>query len=199
MRLKATKEDIDLKRQTIVRKAIPLFARHEFANTQISDIAKKARLSVGSIYLYFESKEEILAYIIEGAWSEINKKIDDTPPDADPWIQLKQIVTISLGHFNRNRDLARILIRETYPYYKRRKASDREYTLFMDRIDILLRKAKQENKISKALHIKALRHAIHGAVENIIFGWCQGETYSLEDVNQVIFSLLDGLSIPSNR
>ena len=52
------------KKKLIMQVGLKLFARDGFHTTPISRIAKKAEISKGLIYNYFESKEELLKEII---------------------------------------------------------------------------------------------------------------------------------------
>lgn len=65
------------KRQIILDTAIELFAVNSYEGTSISQIAKKAEISKGLLYNYFESKEELLETIL-------NKGIDDMLSLFDP-------------------------------------------------------------------------------------------------------------------
>lgn len=65
------------KRQLIMNTALELFAGSGFENTTISQIARKADISKGLLYNYFESKEELLEAIL-------NKGIDDMLEVFDP-------------------------------------------------------------------------------------------------------------------
>ena len=49
----------------IIKKSILYFARHGFAGTKISDLSKNIGIAQGTIYLYFESKEDLYAAIFE--------------------------------------------------------------------------------------------------------------------------------------
>lgn len=46
-------------RQTIEKSAIEIFLEKGYLNTKIKDIAEKANVSVGSIYIYFKNKEDL--------------------------------------------------------------------------------------------------------------------------------------------
>jgi AcrR family transcriptional regulator len=52
------------KKDLITQAALELFANEGFHTTSISKIAKKAKISKGLMYNYFESKEELLKEII---------------------------------------------------------------------------------------------------------------------------------------
>ena len=52
-------------RNTILRKALLYFARNGFAGTKISDLSKNIGIGQGTIYVYFDSKEELFQEILK--------------------------------------------------------------------------------------------------------------------------------------
>jgi AcrR family transcriptional regulator len=54
----------------IIEAAFELIARNGYESTSISQIAEKAGVSKGLVYNYFESKEELLERMVQGAFSE---------------------------------------------------------------------------------------------------------------------------------
>lgn len=55
------------KRRSILLAAVKVFAKHGFEKTTVDEIAEKTKVAKGTVYYYFESKEEIFnAIIIEG-------------------------------------------------------------------------------------------------------------------------------------
>lgn len=74
------KEIREQSRKQIQQAAFELFAKKGFANTSISAIAKKANVSKGLIYHYFDSKETILEAIFQ-YWVEVTEKSLDFPND----------------------------------------------------------------------------------------------------------------------
>lgn len=61
---KRREREREKRRRTILRAAKRLFFKQGSSPVTVSDIAKKAELSKGAIYLYFNSKEEICAQIL---------------------------------------------------------------------------------------------------------------------------------------
>jgi AcrR family transcriptional regulator len=51
----------DLRREEILTAAIKVFGKKGFAATCVGDVADAAKMAKGTVYLYFESKEEIYA------------------------------------------------------------------------------------------------------------------------------------------
>lgn len=54
-------------RNTILQKSMLYFARNGFAGTKISDLSRHIGIAQGTIYVYFESKEELYAQILKYA------------------------------------------------------------------------------------------------------------------------------------
>ncbi len=55
----------ELKKNNIIENALKLFSQKGFYNTTIPDIAKAMKMSVGNMYNYFASKEELAKYAIK--------------------------------------------------------------------------------------------------------------------------------------
>lgn len=63
-------------KNTILQKSLLYFARNGFAGTKISDLSKNIGIGQGTIYVYFESKEELFQEILKVADSnEMLKKM----------------------------------------------------------------------------------------------------------------------------
>jgi AcrR family transcriptional regulator len=52
-------------RNTILQKSLLYFARNGFAGTRISDLSKSIGIAQGTIYVYFESKEDLFQEILK--------------------------------------------------------------------------------------------------------------------------------------
>ncbi len=60
---KVSQEHLDARRQQIVDAARARFASHGFARTSMTDIVAESGLSIGAIYRYFPSKDDIVTAI----------------------------------------------------------------------------------------------------------------------------------------
>jgi len=67
--------DISEKRDSIAQSATELFLYKGYSNLTVSEIAQKAGVAKGSIYKYFDSKEDIVFEIIERAQDLYDKEI----------------------------------------------------------------------------------------------------------------------------
>lgn len=65
--------------QSIIQAALQLFAEEGVANTSISQIAKKAKISKGLIYNYFDGKDHLLSAVIQEGLKQM--PLDLEPPE----------------------------------------------------------------------------------------------------------------------
>jgi len=75
----------------IMDAAFSLIARHGYESTSIAQIAKKAGVSKGLMYNYFDSKEDLLEKLVTGAMNEGDKVIGELL-DEDPRVTLRNII-----------------------------------------------------------------------------------------------------------
>ena len=59
----AIETEITSKRDRILRAAVDVFARNGYFNAKVSEVAKAAGVADGTIYLYFQNKEDLLVSI----------------------------------------------------------------------------------------------------------------------------------------
>ena len=57
-------------KNTILQKSLLYFARNGFAGTRISDLSKSIGIAQGTIYVYFQSKEDLFQEILKIADSQ---------------------------------------------------------------------------------------------------------------------------------
>jgi AcrR family transcriptional regulator len=99
------------KKNTILRAARKLFFDRGFKSVTVDSIAAKAGVSKGSIYLYFDSKEEIYAQVLITDNIELNKNIKlfstKEAPAAELLLEFSQIY---INYFLDHNELFRILM-----------------------------------------------------------------------------------------
>ena len=71
--LKLSKE----KQQKVINAAKKEFARAPIENVSIKNIVEEADIARGSFYQYFESKEDLLIYILRENSEKLNTKLKD--------------------------------------------------------------------------------------------------------------------------
>ncbi len=94
----------------ILKSAITLFSTVGFFDTSMKDIANNAKIAVGTIYLYYKSKEELLGGIYKYSSAIVLKRIKlKLKKVSDPLEMLRIIVTESIDLSLKNLDVFMIL------------------------------------------------------------------------------------------
>ena len=81
------------KRNKILQTAINEFAEHGFESANINTIAKKSGISIGAMYSYFNSKEDLFSTITQYAVETLKSILDEImSSDNDLLVKLEKII-----------------------------------------------------------------------------------------------------------
>ncbi len=102
------------KKERLLEAALEVFSDVGYHNAKISKIAEIAGIGAGSVYLYFENKENILEEIFKQLWTRLEKKLEYLCQASD--MNAKQkfselIHDITLFAFER-KEMAKIVLHE---------------------------------------------------------------------------------------
>lgn len=110
------------RREAILAAAKRVFAKKGFHATTIADIAKAAKLSYGSIYWYFDSKESLFHALMEGEEHALRAHIERALTDAagggeqvgDGVAAFRAAVLATFEFFESDRAVVKLLFRDAY-------------------------------------------------------------------------------------
>jgi AcrR family transcriptional regulator len=103
------------RREEILAAARRVFARQGFRGTTIADIAEEAGIALGTIYLYFPSKEDVFAALNEQYNQYIATALTDVPPVNSLEEAVRTRIAQVFDTCARNRDLVRLVVLNTDP------------------------------------------------------------------------------------
>ena len=93
------------KRERILRAAGEEFAEHGYEHTKMNTIATAAGVSVGSLYKYFDNKQDMYLYVIQHSVAEMEQLLTAlSESDADILVKAERIVR-EIQHFSRRDQL----------------------------------------------------------------------------------------------
>src|SRR5262245_38633241 len=171
------------KRKRILQAAVKVFARKGYFAARVSEIAKKAGVADGTIYLYFKSKEDILVRLFDEVMAEQAKEVGkavarrSSAPE-----RLRVIAEHHLRAMGANRDLAvvfQVELRQSTKFLERFTASWlRDYFVLITQV---LEQGKREGVLRADLNTKVTTKAFFGALDEIVTSWIiGGKGYDLE-------------------
>ena len=95
------------RRDAILRAATDVFAESGYFNAQVADVARAAGVAAGTVYLYFRSKDDLLASIFERSMRDAIAEGRAMAGEVrDPRERLRRFATLHLGRLGRDRNLA---------------------------------------------------------------------------------------------
>jgi AcrR family transcriptional regulator len=112
-----SKEDKSKRRSEIMTAAKTVFARNGFHATTIAHIAKEAGLAYGSVYWYFDSKDELFHALMAAEGDALRAHIAAAVADSGPrpdkdWEPLRVTVQAILEFFEADKAVTKLLLRD---------------------------------------------------------------------------------------
>lgn len=183
------------RRDKILDAATRVFAKRGFFAAQVADVAKRAGVAAGTVYLYFKNKDDLLLSLFERTMTTaIADARATTAQPADPLDRLKQIAHLHLARLGSDRNLAivfQIELRQSAKFMTRLSTTSlRDYLG-------LLREAIVDGQAAGAfrrdLNPTLAAKVIFGALDEMATNWILSERdYALEDDADAVMDLLIG-------
>ena len=123
------------KKSLIIRIALKEFSNKDFDQASINQISKKAGLSAGNLYYYFENKEDLYMTVVDFVMSELSMEIGDfskSLSDGPFWENMKQLVLKRLKISLRDKEIG-YFINKLFEYDDSKEMNDIELK-FKDKI-----------------------------------------------------------------
>ena len=184
------------KRDAILRAATSVFAERGYFNAQVADVARAAGVAAGTVYLYFRSKDDLLASIFERAmreafdeWRTALAGVDD------PQERLRRFAHLHLARLGRDRKLAivfQVELRQSVKFMERLSSTLlRDY---LGQIRAAIVDGQRSGVFRPDINATLAAKMFFGALDEMATNWILSRRrYSLEaDADQVANLFLDG-------
>lgn len=144
------------RRDEIMAAAKKVFARNGFHATTIADIAKEAGLAYGSVYQYFDSKDDLFHVLMSAEGYALHTYVavavaaTGMRPDRG-WAPLRAAVQATFEFFEADKATAKLLLRDAYALGERfENHLNSIYERFIDDIAEYMAAAQQRGKLISA-------------------------------------------------
>lgn len=166
----------DDKRQRILQAAVKVFARRGYFGARVSEIARKADVADGTIYLYFRNKEDILVSVFDEVMGEhladARGRLAALPTAPE---RLLMIAQQHLALFAGNRDLAvvfQVELRQSTQFMERFTASWlQDYFSLLGEV---IAQGQREGSFRSDLPLKLVTKAFFGFLDEMVTSWIIG-------------------------
>ena len=165
------------KYQRILEASVNVFADHGFHQSTVSQIAKKAGVADGTIYLYFKNKEDILVQIFNYKTKQIFERFREVVDSADnPIEKLRNLIRRHLQEFQQDRNLAVVYLAETRQINRVMEDQIKIMSkMYFDLVAEILEQGQQDGNFRKALYLGLVKRHILGSVDEVISTWLHAD------------------------
>ena len=185
------------KRERILRAAIDVFAQSGYFNAKVSEIAKAAGVADGTIYLYFNGKEDLLITIFrEHTRSYLESLERDLATVSRPEDRIRIAIRHHLETLGRDRALAvvsQVELRHSLKFMS--LFSQEEVADYLNMLRKIVEHGQSEGVFRRNLHPQLAAKAVFGVLDEMVTSWILSEKdYALADqAEQVADLILTGL------
>jgi len=160
------KED---KRELIREAAIQVFSEKGYHEARADEIAQAAGVAVGTIYNYFENKEDILFDIFATEFAERRRFYEELRASGLPVVeQIRRILEEHFSRLDKRRALMQVLLRERFePGRELKTELTQLYREMVGYVEELVHQGIEEGWLRRC-NPKIIAHAIFGTVESVI-------------------------------
>lgn len=181
------------KRERILRAAVDVFAQNGYFNAKVSEIAKTAGVADGTIYLYFDGKEDLLVTIFrEHARNYLQSLERELSTISRPEDRVRITIRHHLETLGRDRALAvvsQVELRHSLKFMS--LLSQQEVADYLGILRKLVEQGQAEGVFRRTLHPSLVAKAIFGVLDEMVTSWMLSEkSYPLEEQAEGVADLI---------
>ncbi len=177
----------------ILEAAVKTFARAGFHRTRVADIAREAGVADGTVYIYFENKEDILISLFQSIMKTFVQGLEEellSCRNANE--KLDRIITYHLSVLAENPDQAmvtQIELRQIDQVINRGISGPLKS--YFNLIEEVVEEGKVQGLYRQNLDTRIARKVIFGAIDEVVTCWIMsGKPYDLIPLRVPVFELL---------
>jgi TetR/AcrR family fatty acid metabolism transcriptional regulator len=161
------------KRSSILGSAIEVFAEKGFHRSRVSDIARRAGVADGTIYLYFKSKDDILITIFEEKMEELIREARAAVNGREnPVDKLRAFAAYHMSQVEENRALSAVFqveLRLSNKFMK--EYAPQRLRKYLDIVGEIVREGQERGEFRQDCNPIVVRRALFGALDEIAMQW----------------------------
>jgi len=189
----APRRSIGDKYQRILDAAVSVFAEKGFHAARVSDVADRASVADGTIYLYFRNKEELLMTAINTAFGAfMSRARSELDAIASPSGRLRRLAHLHLEALGSNRDLAVVFQMELRQSARFLAPFSHQHMIeYLGLVRTAIRDGQASGLFRPDLREKIAANCFFGAIDEMVTSWVLDEThYQLSDVADIVADII---------
>ncbi len=163
-------------REAIVDAAERLFPRVGYRQATMSELAGEAGVSIGTLYNYFENKEQVFVSLMKRGQDEFFQALASALPQPDPLQRAIAIVRAAIAHVEKRGPLFTMfmqlgMVTESQIGNVMGKEHEEGYVRYLDLIRSTLSEAQSAGQLRQDVSAEFLAGALAGNVNALVFRW----------------------------
>lgn len=178
------------RRQRVRQAALEMFTEKGYDSTTTKEIAERAQVGAGTVFVYARDKRELLMMVMNDQLDQVtDEELDDTAADISLLDQIMVFFAKRYAVWARNPELSRCTVRETFSYVKDTDELGPEILRFLNRLPrhtarfaaLIARRQEQGSlrsdldaemiaQMCMAIYLNELRHWLAGRALDIPAG-----------------------------
>jgi TetR/AcrR family fatty acid metabolism transcriptional regulator len=161
----------------ILAAAVRVFARQGYHGSTMATVAGEAGVATGTIYLYFERKQDLLVTLFQRHLTEYMDRCRPALAAAESGVpRLRLLAKLHLAFFAENRDLATVFqihLREPDPLLA--EGIRPSVAAYFDLIGDVIAAGVKSGAFTSDLNVRLARQVFFGALDEIVTGWIRSK------------------------
>ena len=157
----------------IIEAATKVFAKKGFYQAKISEIAGQAKVADGTIYIYFENKDDILISLFEEQMKVVlDNMVRELATTEDPIEKLQTFALTHLRLIEKNKNMAEIIqveLRQSSKFMKEYK--NEKFASYLDLIEEIIKDGQEKGVFQKDIIPAVAKRAFFGALDEMSRFW----------------------------
>jgi TetR/AcrR family fatty acid metabolism transcriptional regulator len=180
------------KYRRIIDAAAKVFAKKGFYKAKVSEIAQEAGIADGTIYIYFDHKDDILISLFEEKMKEVLDNMrKEISVESDPLKKIEKFALVHLKLIKDNKDMAEIIqveLRQSSKFMKNYR--NPRFFEYLDLIGDIIREGKQRGTVREDILPGIAKRAFFGALDEMSRFWVLSKKpkYDIETASRQISS-----------
>lgn len=182
----------------IIAAATKVFARKGFYKAKVSDIAQEAGVADGTIYIYFNHKDDILISLFEEKMQEVLDNMEkQISSESNPLAKIEKFAFLHLRLIQDNKDMAEIIqveLRQSDKFMK--DYHNEKFAKYLDLIGTIIQEGKEKGLFREDVIPGIAKRAFFGALDEMSRFWVLSKRhrYDIQTAAKQISSyFIDGI------
>jgi TetR/AcrR family fatty acid metabolism transcriptional regulator len=182
-------EDKNNKAEAVINAALKVFAEKGFSKAKISEIAELAGVADGTVYEYFESKEDLLLSIPVGRYERYLENLSGAFEITHPARKLRRLIMYHFLSFLTDRHFLKVFLLELQlrKHFYGSKAFE-SFKKYYGIIEDVVKEGIETGAFRPEVNPRVFRNMFLGAFSHMALRWLilktETETDMMEEINQ---------------